>query len=328
MRHHSIGIGADCNRKTDDTVGVCAGDVEPDNEDMEIEMEAGMRRPDRKAPPEEPTAQERAEHMLTHVPFRSWCRHCVRGRGKEEPCRQGQGDPEHPGAHGLYVHGRGDGWQDVGDPRGEGPVVEGADVDRRPQEDHGRVRLQACRAFMKELGCEMSVVTLKTDNEPASVAVADDVAKVRASRGAQPTVMENSPAHSSKSNGVIERGVQTIQGMVRTLRSAIEERWMVKLDPQNALWTWLVRGVAGEPRGGGTRRPDALRTAEGQEGTVAGDGVWCGRDAEEETSGRPTGQVVLPLWRRHLLGSERQHGRVHRGRWRRGVEDADSEEED
>ena len=52
--------------------------------------------------------------------------------------------------------------------------------------------------------------------------------------------MENSPACSSKSNGVIERGVQTIQGMVRTLRSAIEEKWMVKLDPENALWTWLV----------------------------------------------------------------------------------------
>ena len=77
MRHHSIGIGVDCNRKTDDTVGVCAGDVEPDNEDMEIEMEAGIRRPDRKAAPEESTAQERAEHILTHMPFRSWCGHCV-----------------------------------------------------------------------------------------------------------------------------------------------------------------------------------------------------------------------------------------------------------
>ena len=49
-----------------------------------------------------------------------------------------------------------------------------------------------------------------------------------------------SPAYSSKSNGVIERGVQTIQGMVRTLRSAIEGKWMAKLDPENALWTWLV----------------------------------------------------------------------------------------
>ena len=85
-----------------------------------------------------------------------------------------------------------------------------------------------------------------------------------------------------------------------------------------------VRGVAGEPRAGGTRRPDVLRTAEGQ----AGDGVWGGRDVEEETSGRSTRQVVLPLERRHLLGSEGQHGRVHHGRWRPGVEDADGEKED
>ena len=83
----------------------------------------------------------------------------------------------------------------------------------------------------------------------------------------------------------------------------------MKLEPENALWTWLVDyATAGEPRGGGTRRLDAIRTAEGQEGTVARDGVWGGRDAEEETSGRPPRQVVLPLERRHLLGGEGQHG--------------------
>ena len=69
MRHHSIGTGADCYHKTDDAVGVCAGIVELDDADVEIEVEARMRRPDRKAAPEETTAQERAEHMFTHMPF-------------------------------------------------------------------------------------------------------------------------------------------------------------------------------------------------------------------------------------------------------------------
>ena len=32
--------------------------------------------------PEQPTATEIAEHNLTHLPPRSWCPHCVRGRGK------------------------------------------------------------------------------------------------------------------------------------------------------------------------------------------------------------------------------------------------------
>ena len=30
-----------------------------------------------------PRDDEVREHQLTHLPFRSWCPHCVRGRGKE-----------------------------------------------------------------------------------------------------------------------------------------------------------------------------------------------------------------------------------------------------
>ena len=37
--------------------------------------------------PREPSKEEKEEHGKTHIPFRSWCRHCVRGRGKEEACR-------------------------------------------------------------------------------------------------------------------------------------------------------------------------------------------------------------------------------------------------
>ena len=31
--------------------------------------------------PAEPTRKEWEEHQLTHVPFRSWCPFCVKGRG-------------------------------------------------------------------------------------------------------------------------------------------------------------------------------------------------------------------------------------------------------
>ena len=31
---------------------------------------------------EGPTKKEREEHEATHCPYRSWCRHCVRGRGR------------------------------------------------------------------------------------------------------------------------------------------------------------------------------------------------------------------------------------------------------
>jgi len=35
-------------------------------------------------------------------------------------------------------------------------------------------------AFMKEVGCELEAVTIKTDNEPALVAVADQVGRLSA----------------------------------------------------------------------------------------------------------------------------------------------------
>ena len=36
-----------------------------------------------------PTATERALHEITHLPYRSWCKHCVAGKGKQTPHRHG-----------------------------------------------------------------------------------------------------------------------------------------------------------------------------------------------------------------------------------------------
>ena len=43
--------------------------------------------------PKLPTKLEVEEHNLTHLPFRSWCRHCVRGRGRELPHLRTVEDP-------------------------------------------------------------------------------------------------------------------------------------------------------------------------------------------------------------------------------------------
>ena len=38
--------------------------------------------------PRQPSEQERIEHEMTHFPCRSWCRHCVRRKGRKEDCRK------------------------------------------------------------------------------------------------------------------------------------------------------------------------------------------------------------------------------------------------
>ena len=57
--------------------------IEDAEKDAEAEEE--MRRPKPAARPYTPTRAEVYEHEVTHLPFRSWCKHCVHGRGVSSP---------------------------------------------------------------------------------------------------------------------------------------------------------------------------------------------------------------------------------------------------
>ena len=35
-------------------------------------------------PPIKPTREEVNEHMISHLPFRTWCAHCVKGKSKSK----------------------------------------------------------------------------------------------------------------------------------------------------------------------------------------------------------------------------------------------------
>ena len=81
-------------------------------DEVQVEADAGDLREMRKMhDPKLPTKAEKEAHEMTHLPFRSWCRHCVRGRGLEEAHRKSEqredgGVPEvhldfaFPGSHG------------------------------------------------------------------------------------------------------------------------------------------------------------------------------------------------------------------------------------
>eukprot|EP00973_Karenia_brevis_P093377 12417059-Karenia_brevis.AAC.1 len=43
------------------------------------------------ATPRAPTYKEWRAHMLTHLPYRSWCAHCVRGKKKEPRAYEKEG---------------------------------------------------------------------------------------------------------------------------------------------------------------------------------------------------------------------------------------------
>ena len=62
------------------------------------EAEAGKRETIRVATPYKPSQKEVDDHDLNHLPYRSCCKHCIRGRGKEtsnqQPCGEDRTVPE------------------------------------------------------------------------------------------------------------------------------------------------------------------------------------------------------------------------------------------
>lgn len=94
--------------------------------------------------------------------------------------------------------------------------------------------------FLNFLG-HMSVL-LKTDQEVALKAVMD---KMRTHRGDQTqTMFEFSPVGDSRSNGLVERTIQTVEGQVRTMRGALESRLNRRLVPGGVLFSCLVMHAA------------------------------------------------------------------------------------
>ena len=55
--------------------------------------------------------------------------------------------------------------------------------------------------------------------------------------------MEESPVGEHQSNGMVENGVQRIQGQFRIRRHALEARYGERIGGNHNCWPWLVRHV-------------------------------------------------------------------------------------
>ena len=99
---------------------------------------------------------------------------------------------------------------------------------------------QRLMAWLREVGLETVDIIVKSDNEPALTSLIASWSTMRAMRSGSRMIGENSPVGSSKSNGIIERAIQSVQGMISTIRSDIEERWRVKIDATHSIWPWIA----------------------------------------------------------------------------------------
>jgi hypothetical protein len=210
------------------------------NLDEGVEEEYGKREVRKLHDPKLPNEQEVKEHSLSgHMPFRSWCPHCVRGRGKEMEHKRKEDEEEVgiPEYHMDYCF--------PGDAEGERltvlVVIEKYTKMKKAvvvpsKGSTGSYAARQVLELMKECGDKDREVIVKSDQEPAIQFLIDDICTNRT--GAK-TIKEVSPKYSKGSNGVVERAVQSVEQCLRTLKSAVDEKFGVQIDVRHPVITWL-----------------------------------------------------------------------------------------
>jgi len=205
--------------------------------DAEGDEEPGRCTPCMRRQPHEPTSQEIREHNVNHTPYRSWCPACVAGRGKATPHHGKEQDEDadqdvhvdywfmrdHKGAELIPI---------TTIKAGKTKMIKAHIVPGKGDVDGAAARIVRDLEDMGMTG----VVTLKSDQEPA---ILDLVKAVRRLRG-EGTLVEAAKSRDSQSNGMIERGIQSIEGIVRTMKIALEKRLNRKINCTHPVMSWLI----------------------------------------------------------------------------------------
>ena len=210
-----------------------------EDEDVNDEQDMGERRPRKVQSPKLPSQEEIDMHELTHLPYRSWCTHCVRGRGESHPHYK---VPEEKRAikeiHMDYC------FMGKKDEKTQ-PILVIRDRDTkltcsvlvREKGAADDFVIKRILAFMKELGYEGMRLIIKSDQESPIQAV---VIKLIKARGDQVTIPENSPVQSSGSNGVIERAIKEVEAQVRVMKSALDDRAGIDIRGTSNILPWMI----------------------------------------------------------------------------------------
>ena len=96
----------------------------------------------------------------------------------------------------------------------------------------GRFSVDKILEFMEEVADMGGQVIVKSDQEPAITSLVEDVV---AARGEGRAVIEESTKQSRGGNGVVERAVQEVEGQMRALLLAIEEKIKEEMTPTEPL---------------------------------------------------------------------------------------------
>ena len=193
--------------------------------------------------PAQPTQQERAEHELTHLPFRSWCPTCVANKGRAD--NHPKQKSKMPVVQFDFCY-----FKTAGEPTASA-ILTGIDVETGmvmatmvgdKQQDF-QYHVNCIQSFLMECGRVQAILNstiLQSDQEDHLIALLQTVAS---KMGGNITVRQ-SPTYTSQAQGSVERFHRTLMGQIRTLRAQLQQNYDRTITSKHPIVPWLVRHTA------------------------------------------------------------------------------------
>ena len=195
--------------------------------------------------PDQPTPQGRAEHNLTHLPFRSWCKQCIQNKSKSDAHPKQQRNSKAPVVQFDFCY-----FKSLGEQKTT-LILTGIDIEtgmamavvvgNKTQDFNYQV--QCIQSFLMECGRVLAVLSntvLQSDQEEHLISLL----KATAAKLGNNVTVRQSPAYSPQSQGSVERFHRALMGQVRTLRAQLEANYDISITSQHPIMPWLVRHSA------------------------------------------------------------------------------------
>lgn len=164
---------------------------------------------------------------MTHLPYRSWCRHCVRGRGKSAAHYQQEADQKHSIPHVSFDYvflGK--------ENEKTFPIIHIHDHASKVTFSHA----VPCKGTAgspypaKQVAYSTSrlghnKLIFRSDKEPALLDVKMDVCRMLRKECGMTVTGEESPVEDHQANAVVERANGEFGGMARTLNDQLIQNY-------------------------------------------------------------------------------------------------------
>jgi len=206
-----------------------------------------------------PTKKEREEHELTHIPYRSWCEHCVKGRGRKTAHKRQVVEDKKESLEQVtkiyidfYFNGKdeegNEGEDDEDGENKDSPAMVMYDARTRAVASwvldsksvtEGGANDWVPAIMTQEIeswGYGHRKIILSSDGEPSILVIKDKITKLRQGE----TVPEETPVGEHQAN-LAENAVKRVREQTRTILGSLEEKCGERIDRSSPAMQWMVR---------------------------------------------------------------------------------------